>query len=459
MRAYHDTQSLEGNFRRLRMNFRKTIVCVLILAGACLAYAAGGAEAEATTTPAATAKPDRIVVWSYTDNNFKELVSREAEIEKKFGVDIVLEKVAQDAMIARLQASMISGKDWPDIIDGPGSAIHLYATVDPANAVLIPLDNYIKQSKVMPNVIWNRVLKYRIGEYVYGLPNDIHPSVPIYNDEAWKVYGVDLAGVKTWDEFFAAARKLPKDRDGDGKQDVYAISHRNMDVIFRMMVAQSGLQVVDDKGAPRVDTKEMAVVVSKFLEYYNTGMMLAWDFGAFWNYMKEGRLLASVAPDWWVGTAVANLTGSALDGKMRAIPLPTVGPGAPQTAAWGGSFKAITRGASNPDFCYQVLEELQYSKEAVIGRYVTTGIIAPVESWWSDAVFNQPFPVFGGQKIGALETQLAKSLPYEASGLGVSITWMAITENFSSLIGGKTPEQFLKDVQEQATQNYRNASM
>jgi ABC-type glycerol-3-phosphate transport system substrate-binding protein len=415
------------------------------IAATSLVIAGGGVE----MTPE-TGIPDKVVVWSFADNNFSELVAREESLEAKFGVDFEFELVAQDAMLPRLQAAMMSGEDWPDIIDGPGSAIHLYASVNPADSVIIPLDAYIENSEIIEDVVWNRILKYQIGDHIYGLPNDIHPSVLIYNDDAWKNYGIDLDAVVTWDEFFQAATQLP-----DG---VYAIAHRNLDVVFRMMVAQSGLQVVDESGVPNVDTPEMEALLTQFMEYYALDKMMAWDWGGFWDHMEQGRLLSSVAPDWWVGTAVARLTGGSLEGSMRAIPLPTVAPGAPRTAAWGGSFKAITKGAENPDFMYDVLEELQYSEEAVINRYRDTGIIAPMSTWWDDPVFAVEFPVFGGQQVGLLETQLATELPFEASGLGPAITWTAILEQFGGLVQGKDVATVLKGIQETAMQNYTNAT-
>jgi ABC-type glycerol-3-phosphate transport system substrate-binding protein len=50
--------------------------------------------------------------------------------------------------------------------------------------------------------------------------------VLIYNDTIWKSVGVDIAEIKTWDEFFEASSLLTAEKE-DGKPLHYALPYSN----------------------------------------------------------------------------------------------------------------------------------------------------------------------------------------------------------------------------------------
>jgi arabinosaccharide transport system substrate-binding protein len=351
-------------------------------------------------------------IWTFTSNNFEEFKARKAELEDKFKVNIKFELLTNDAMITRLQSAMVTGEGWPDIVDCMYDMTRQLASANPKKAALLPLNKYVQKSAVVKQVIKSRIDRYTVNGNIYGLPNDIHPSLLIYNDAAWKEGGVDLKTIQTWDEFITAAKKVCPDPK---KNKVFAIAGFGGG-LYEMLLQQSGAQLLDKEGNPAVNSKAMIALTQKFVDYYRTGVIMDWDWANFWNLMSEGKLLSSVAPDWWLDTAVRNLADTKVDGKMRAIPLPAWAKGGVRTATWGGSFKSIPRGAKDPDFSYKVLEWMQYAPEAVKARYINSGIMAPISSAWTDPVFHQPNPVFGGQKIGELQIEMAKQMPSYNTG-------------------------------------------
>ena len=60
---------------------------------------------------------DKVVFWSFAANNIEEWEARKAEIEKKFGITLVIENVPETAFVETLQATMMAGIDYPDIIE------------------------------------------------------------------------------------------------------------------------------------------------------------------------------------------------------------------------------------------------------------------------------------------------------------------------------------------------------
>jgi ABC-type glycerol-3-phosphate transport system substrate-binding protein len=100
--------------------------------------------------------PRQVVLWSFAPNNIEEWEDREADIEAKFGVDLVVELVAQDAFVQKLQAVMMDGEGVPDIIEWliENNRI-LFA--DPDKSFVLPLDDYVADSDAFSKVVPGRV--------------------------------------------------------------------------------------------------------------------------------------------------------------------------------------------------------------------------------------------------------------------------------------------------------------
>jgi arabinosaccharide transport system substrate-binding protein len=390
------------------------------------------------------AEKKTIEMWTFASNNFEEFKARKAELEEKFNVNCKIELLTTDAIITRLQSAAATGQGWPDVIECLYDQTRQLCNSNPKKAALLPLNKYVKKSKVVKNVVQSRINRYTINGNIYGLPNDIHPSLLIYNDPAWKAAGVDLTTVTTWDEYFVAAKKVCPNPE---KDKVYAIAGDGGG-LFELMWQQSGAQLLDKKGNPILTGDKFKSLINKYLEYYHTGTVVSWDWNNFWNLMATGKLLSTVAPDWWLDAATKSLAKTDVDGKMRAIPLPAWKKGGVRTATWGGSFKGIPRGAKDPDFSYQVLEWMQYAPEAVKARYTSAGIIAPISSVWNDPVFHQPNPVFGGQKIGELQCEMAKQMPSYTTGDLFFVALSEVGSMMPDMISGKiTVDKGLADAQ------------
>ncbi len=392
-------------------------------------------------------KPEKLVFWSFTANNFKEVEDRKADIEKQFGITLEMELLDQQTMLTRLRSASTSGDGWPDIIDGYGDDAVLISHPDPERSLLIPLEDYTKDSKLVPQIVPARLAKYNFGGHQYGLPNDVHPSVLIYNEEAWKAAGVDMATIETWDDFFAAGKKVAVDKDGDGKQDVYPI----MGVwysIGQMMMQQAGIKLEDENGIPQLTNPDFVAQLEKLYGWHKEGLIMEQDWAAVWDHIKEGRLLALTTPDWWLNGSLEPLTGTAVEGKMKARPLPAWTKGGPRTAAWGGSYKAITVGCEYPEFAYQVLEYMNYAPGIGGPKFASSGILSPISTDWDAEEFKKQYPVYGGQQVALLLIEMAKEMPvqevfqYSSRGWGrVNEAWTAITSGAKPVLKALEDEQ------------------
>ena len=100
-----------------------------------------------------------------------------------------------------------------------------------------PFNKYLTRVDIAskPESAWGLAMRRGV---ILGIPFNYDFEGLFYNDRVLKASGIDgQTDLMTWSDLFAAARKLTKDTDGDGKNDQYGFDH-TMDAnhhIFKMI--------------------------------------------------------------------------------------------------------------------------------------------------------------------------------------------------------------------------------
>jgi arabinosaccharide transport system substrate-binding protein len=374
-----------------------------------------------------------ITMWSFAKNNVNEWKGREKDIEKKFNIDLQIQLVAQNAFVQKLQAVMMDGKNVPDIIEWMIENNRIL-NADPGKSFVVPLNDYVDDSSVFDEVVPGRVAWVKYGENIYGLPHDVHPVVLVYNDTIWKSVGVDIAKIKTWDEFFEASKKLTAKKK-NGKPLHYALPTGNdgLNNTMFMIWQQTGAQILDENGKPQFTSPEFKEFVNKWTKWYKTGAFTSWDWGNFAALLSKGTLCSYTSPDWWI----PQVDNASKKFKFRVRDLPLYKSGGPTTASWGGTFLAIPKGTKEVARIYKIMEYMQYNKDSMVTRWEKTTMLPPFEEIWDNPAFKKPDARFGGQKLGQIMSTNAKKMPKVNSG---DVFWDAInafTSEYSEIISGK----------------------
>lgn len=273
----------------MEVKMRKHLSVFMALVAAFILISCGSSKEKRT-----------VVMWSFAANNVEEWKARKATIDQKFNIDLQIELVAQNAFVQKLQAVMMDGKNVPDIIEWMIENNRIL-NADPEKSFVLPLDKFTKKSDDFKKVPAGRVGWVTYGGHVYGLPHDVHPVLLIYNDTIWKSVGVDVAAVKTWDEFFEASKKLTA-KKVKGKSEHFALPYGNdgLNNTMFMVWQTSGTQILDDSGKPTFTSPEFTGFVKKWMEWQKTGAFTAWDWGNFAALLANGTLCSYTSPDWWV---------------------------------------------------------------------------------------------------------------------------------------------------------------
>jgi hypothetical protein len=130
-------------------------------------------------------------------------------------------------------------------------------------------------------------------------------------------------------------------------------------------------------------------------------------------------------------------------GKWRVIPVPGVGFGA-------GQVLAITTHAADPGLAWKLVQSACATVEGANGLLrAGSGLLPAYTPAWSDALYDEPVPFFGGQKVYRLWATLAAALP-ASPPLGAheqQVAELVNTEVRRVLDEHKNPAQALRDAE------------
>lgn len=271
---------------------------------------------------------------------------------------------------------------------------------------------------------WSSV---NINDGVYALPMDSGPMAWFYNKDVFDKAGVDPTQVRTWDDFYEAAKKIRA-------VDSYITSDSGDAGFFDSMTWLAGakpfqtssdgsevtVNLTEDKGVKTFTDFWQKLLDEGLLDTKTAGWSEDWFKG-----MVDGTI-ASLFTGAWMP---ANLANSAADGagKWRVTQMPTAD-GSTTNSENGGSSLAVLASTKKADAAYQFIEYANHG-DGVATRVAGGAFPADKASMESDSFKNtttvknadgEDVDYFGGQKYNEVLAQAAENvssdyqfLPYE----------------------------------------------
>lgn len=266
-----------------------------------------------------------------------------------------------------------------------------------------------------------------INDGVYALPMDSGPMAWFYNKDVFDKAGVDPTQVRTWDDFYEAAKKIRA-------VDSYITSDSGDAGFFDSMTWLAG-------ATPFETSKDGETVTINL-----TGDKNVKTFTDFWQKMIDEDLIDTKTVGWtddWNkglddGSIASLLTGAWMpynllsgapngDGKWRIAQMPTAD-GSETNSENGGSSLAVLASTKKADAAYQFIEYANHG-DGVATRVAGGAFPADKASMESDSFKNtttvknadgEDVDYFGGQKYNEVLAQAAENvssdyqfLPYE----------------------------------------------
>ncbi|MEE1295491.1 MAG: sugar ABC transporter substrate-binding protein [Bifidobacterium sp.] len=259
---------------------------------------------------------------------------------------------------------------------------------------------------------WSSV---QLDDRVYAMPMDSGPMAFFYNDDVFRQAGVDASKIRTWDDYYRAARKL-KDIGVSITADAGDAS------FFNAMVWLAG-------GTPYEtshDGKEVSITLDtdhgtqEFADFWqrmiDEGLvdttLTAWS-DEWKEAMGSGKVASVFAGAWMPSLLLADVPGGA--GLWRVARMPTPD-GSAANAENGGSAMAVLNSSRKPGAATRFIDYVCHSSEGIATRVAggsfpadnaTLGSRDFLERTTVTDARGVKVPYFGGQKFNQVLSEAA----------------------------------------------------
>ena len=241
------------------------LLCVLLLAGCGGDDGGNGGSGDVSGDVSFMVFGDPEEIQAYRDV-IAAYENENADVDVK-----MIEASDRDDLIARLSTSFAAGTP-PDLF----LLNYRFYAQFAARDVLEPIEDRVDDSDLFQQEDFyeEAMNAFRFNDKLTCLPQNISSLVVYYNKNLLKEAGVaePKEGWK-WDDMVAAAKKLTKDSNGDGKAETYGLGIEASLIRVAPFVWSNGGELVDSDEKPThftLDTPEAQVALERLLQLHVT---------------------------------------------------------------------------------------------------------------------------------------------------------------------------------------------
>ncbi len=387
----------------------------------------------------------KLTLWVHADIN-KKYYEAVAEEFKKTHPDVKVDIALMDTKSISDKYTIIinsGGEGAPDLLDVEQG---IFPNFIRGEVPFMPLDDDLKRDNLTHVMSEGRQALYTVDGKQYGIEAAACVSALYYRKDLYDQAGIDVAGLKTWDEFTEASKKLI----GDGK---FIFPGGNDQSTFELLLRQEGGDIVTEDGKIGVNTPEALAALKRIHAWKELGIMEreAPEGPAYWEAFNSGRYIAAFGPDWW-GNILADQVPD-LSGKWAAVPMPLGGPNSFNTTVWGGTGLSISKFTKQKDLAWEFLKLAQLTPEMVEKSFQIRNQFPALITALDQPGLHEKSKYteyFGGQDLGALYGELVKKAPRQNQAWWRPLIGQAWEKYYFDYNEGKMePETFLSQVEKE----------
>lgn len=372
-----------------------------------LALALGSlSPATAQTVAPNTALKATLSVWAWKDP-IAGLKSVDAAFSKAYP-NIKIEYVQKDpaggSIYNAYKLAFSAGSGGPDVALIEDAYLPQFVKLGALADLTVQVRPYVT------NLTRAKLQAGSLNNRTYAMPWDIGPVVLYYRRDVFKQAGVNPATLRTWDDYVKAAGVI-KVKTG---VDMLPLARAKNDArLFETLMWQQGSGYVDATGAVSLDKDPRAANAMTLLStLYKSGAsadLESWT-DPWYKAIADGKV-ATLPMAAWMGGFLKGWIAPKSSGQWGVLPLPAFAGNASRTSNDGGSQLTIWGGSRNKDAAWAYIQFHLAQRDSALGLYQKTDFFPALTSLYRDPAFSETDPFFGGQKIGQLYSNLAKTIP------------------------------------------------
>jgi lactose/L-arabinose transport system substrate-binding protein len=376
------------------------------------ASAAAASEAPTSEAPAATLPPisgdanlaAHIVVWGW-ESAVTTLKEVEADFTKAYP-NVEVEYVIADpaSTYQNLQLAISAGSGGPDVSVIEDSHLAQFVSLGALADVTDQVAPYVP---FMNAYKWDAAT---LDGRQHAMPWDSGPVAVFYRRDVFDEAGVDPSTIGTWDDFHQAALTI---KEKTGVPMWQQSKARNSARLFETLIWQRGLGYVDGEGKVILDTDPK---ILETLEYIGTFWQedLAADnedwTDPWYSAFADGQA-ATIVEAAWMGAFFKGWIAPDADGNWGVFKLPVWQPGDAQASNDGGSALAILEESEQKEAAWAYIQFHLGRPESQLAMYEAWDFFPALEPTYSDPLFEEADPYFGGDPVRTLFAETVSNIP------------------------------------------------
>jgi len=378
--------------------------------------------------------PVTITVWCWDPNFNIYAINEAAKIYKGINSNVTVNcvEVPWDDIQQRLITAFSARQygDLPDIILMQDNAIQKNVTAYPDR--FLPVNDKVNLSQFAQ-------YKLDVGNYNgknYGVPFDNGATGTFIRRDIVERAGIRVSDFNdiTWERFFELGGQV-KQRTGI---PMLSVDVGSPDFIM-IMLQSAGTWLFDDQGKAYIKNNP---ALRRAVELFAQGLreeviIQAADWNSYIASLNNGSVAATVQGAWIVGSITAEASQS---GNWAVVSTPKMGSisSSVNYSSNGGSGWMVLANSKNPDAAMDFLDKTFAGSVQFYETILpSSGAIATWLPAANSAVYSQPHPFFGGQKIFEDLVNYAGRVPKVKYGIYNYEARSAVARNLPDIVAGR----------------------
>ncbi|WP_373233044.1 ABC transporter substrate-binding protein [Cohnella sp.] len=418
---------------------KRSKLSVLMLATALLVTACGVNNNQPEATEIASPGGERVELTAWAWNvNVGALNEAVAMYQADHpNVTLKVEDIGRLDVYDKLSTGLAAGgAGLPDIVLVEDDRIQGYLEAFPKGFLNLSDKGFDAKADQFP--AFKKELTAKDGKY-YAFPFDAGPTGMFYRKDLFDKAGVDATKIETWDDFFTAGQTIKS------KTGAFALPADKFkdDANFRMMMNELGVYYFDKDGNIDFNNPKVVQAMATLKKFGDADLVK--DVNG-WDGIVSATIDGSVATipfgAWYYGTIIDQAKDTS--GKWGVFQLPAFEKGGNRAANLGGSSWMITAGSKNTDAAYSFMEYFSTNEEVQVKAMDKFGLFPSLLSAYSNPLFQEDVPFFGGQKIWKLFSEEMSSIPTPYYTKDYAMALDEAVKAQADVFNGKDPAEALK---------------
>jgi len=312
-----------------------------------------------------------------------------------------------------LQLACSAGQGAPDVVQLENSHLAGFVALD---GCLADLTDHVKP--ILGDFNAYKWLDAERDGHYYAVPWDSGPVVLYYRQDIFEKAGLPTDSesvsklVATWDDYLGVCKTI-KEKTG---HNCFANGRTTNDArLYEIMLWQQGLGYYNHDGQVTVDSPENVATLEKLAEFWSAGVTSeAQPWTDPWYAELGGAgddTVTSLVEASWMGVFLKTWIAVDIPGKWGVAYMPAFAKGQTRAANDGGSTLAIPAESDNKDAAWAFINFMLASPENQITQFAFNDFLPALETTYTNAIFKEPDPFFGGQTPRSIYLDVAKHIP------------------------------------------------